>query len=133
MLQETGIVIMNLKIFISTDTYDKKIQSLYSLVKINNGIDNIVDKKYAWVENWLIFLHVFFYITLTFSLLVFIFRHSTVKTFFLSLLTAVILLIFTGIMMLLSNGSEMKRAFILLSYYIMCFSLSLLFLPMGLR
>jgi hypothetical protein len=106
--------------YYNTDTYDKKISSLYSLRSINNGIDNIVDKKYDWIENWLIFLHVFFYITLTLSLLVFIFRHSTVKTFFLSLLTAVILLIFTGIMMLLSNSSDETSvySFIILYYVI---------------
>jgi hypothetical protein len=107
--------------YYNADTYDKKIGSLYSLRKINNGIDNIVAKKYAWVDEWQIYLRVFYYITLLLTLLVFIFRHSTVKTFFLSLLTALILFIFTGIMMLLSHsGDETSVYSFIILYYVIC-------------
>lgn len=112
--------------FYNTDTYDKKISSLYSLRKINNGIDNIVDKKYAWVEDWQIFLRVFYYITLILTLMVFIFRHSTVKTFFLSLLTAVILFIFSGLLMLISyNGDETTVYSLMIVYYLIFTAIAL--------
>jgi hypothetical protein len=101
------------------DSYDTKIRKLYSLRKINNGIDNAVGKKYAWLNDWDVYLRVFYYITLVLTLLVFIFRHTTVKTFFLSLLTAVILFIFTGLMMLVSyNGSESGVLSFMIIYFI---------------
>ena len=100
------------------DTYATKIQKKYSLRRINNGIDNVVGKKYAWIKNWDDFLRVFYYITLTFTLLVFIFRHSTAKTFFLSLLAAVVLVIFTGLIMVVSNGSESTVFSFMILYYL---------------
>ena len=112
--------------YYNTDTYDKKISSLYSLRKINNCIDNIVEKKYAWVNDWQIYLRVFYYITLILTLLVFIFRHSTVKTFFLSLLTAVILFVFSGLLMLISyNGDETTVYSLMIVYYIVFTAIAL--------
>ncbi len=99
------------------DSYEVKIKKKYSLYSINYGIDNIVQKKYAWVKDWDAYLRVFYYITLGLTLLVFIFRHSTVKTFFLSVLTAVVLAIFTGLMMVMSNGDETAILSFMIVYY----------------
>ena len=102
------------------DTYDKKIEKSYSLRRINNGIDNAVQKKYAWLNEWDVYLRIFFYVTFVLTLLVFIFRHTTVKTFFLSLLAAVILFIITGLMMLVSyNGSEVGILSFMIIYYVL--------------
>ncbi len=101
------------------DSYENKIKKKYDLFRISNGIDNAVDKKYEWKNNWEDNLRVFYYITLVFTLLVFIFRHSTAKTFFLSLLTAVVFAILTGLFMLLSyNESEISVLSFIVVYYV---------------
>jgi hypothetical protein len=65
-----------------------------------------VRKKYDWVRNWQDYLRFFYYISLLATMLVFIFRHSTYKTFFLSVLTAVLLFIISGLLLVLSSGYE---------------------------
>jgi hypothetical protein len=100
------------------DSYDTKIKKKYGIIRINNGIDNAVGKKYTWINDWEIFLRVFYYTTFALTLLVFIFRHSTVKTFFLSLLTAVVLSIFTGLMIAISRGEATTALSFIIFYYI---------------
>jgi MFS family permease len=100
------------------DPYNTRIIKKYDLHRINNGIDNAVNKKYAWLNDWENYLRVFYYITLVLTLLVFIFRHSTVKTFFLSLLTAVILAIFTGLILVASRGDETSVLSFIIIYYL---------------
>jgi len=100
------------------DRYETKISKKYSLGMISNGIDNAVTKKYAWVRDWPGYLRIFYYTTLVLTLLVFIFRHTTVKTFFLSLLTAVILAIFTALLLVMSNGNETSILSFLVVYFI---------------
>jgi len=102
----------------NNDGYEAKIKKKYSLIRIGNGIDNAVRKKYAWVDDWNVYLRFFYYTTLLLTLLVFIFRHSTVKTFFLSVLTAVVLMIITGLLMVISNGSESSVFSFIVVYYI---------------
>lgn len=116
------------------DSYEVKIKKKYSLYSINYGIDNIVQKKYAWVEDWDVYLRVFYYITLGLTLLVFIFRHSTVKTFFLSVLTAVILVIVTGLMMVMSyNSTEISVLSFMIVYYAIFVALALSIFGAGVR
>ncbi|MGC4101755.1 hypothetical protein [Ferruginibacter sp.] len=100
------------------DNYETKIKKKYGLIKVGYGLANITGKKYAWVDSWKEYLRVFYYITLTFTLLVFIFRHSTAKTFFLSLLAAVILSVFTGLMLVMSQGDEVAVLSFMVVYYI---------------
>jgi hypothetical protein len=108
------------------DSYEVKIKKKYGLYSINYGIDNIVQKKYAWLQDWDVYLRVFYYITLGLTLLVFIFRHSTVKTFFLSVLTAVILFIVTGLMMVMSyNSTEISVLSFMIVYYAVFVALAL--------
>ncbi len=89
----------------STD-YDTRIKEKYDLGRINNGIDNVIRKKYSWLGNWPDYFRVFYYISLFITLLVFIFRHTTAKTFFLSVLTAVLLTILTGLLLVFSEGDD---------------------------
>jgi hypothetical protein len=100
------------------DSYDLKIKKKYDLIRINNGIDNAVSKKYNWLKEWNSYLRFFYYTTLVLTLLVFIFRHSTVKTFFLSLLAAVIVMIFTGLLIVMSNGEETTVLSFIVIYYL---------------
>lgn len=99
--------------------YDVKIRRKYNLSQINNGIDNVVEKKYAWADSWHIYIRVFYYITLLLTMLVFIFRHSTAKTFFLSVLVAVLLVIISGlILVVFSPGEEQTMLSFILLYYV---------------
>ena len=108
------------------DSYEVKIKKKYALYSMNYGIDNIVQKKYAWLQDWDVYLRVFYYITLGLTMLVFIFRHSTVKIFFLSVLTAVILFIVTGLMMVMSyNSTEISVLSFMIVYYAIFVALAL--------
>ena len=70
----------------------------YDLPKVNRSINNITDRKYRWEGLTLkVFLRVFYYVTFCIALMVFIFRHSTVKTFFLSVLSGIILFMLTAL------------------------------------
>jgi hypothetical protein len=101
------------------DNYSTIINKKYDLIRAGNGIDNAVRKKHAWVNAWHIYLRVFYYITLLLTMLVFIFRHSTVKTFFLSVLTAVLLAIITGLLTLVSQGDEVTALSFMIVYYVL--------------
>jgi hypothetical protein len=71
---------------------DKK----YRLSDVDNSITHIFRKKYRWRDSDQdVFFRVFFYFVLGISLLIFIFRHTTIRTFFLSLLAGVLITIFT--------------------------------------
>lgn len=100
------------------DSYDTKISKKYSLDRISNGVYNVVRKKYAWKTDWPDYVRIFYYITLFLTLLVFIFRHSTAKTFFLSVLTAVLLTIITGLLLVISDGDEVSGLSFLILYYV---------------
>lgn len=88
------------------DNYETRISKKYDFARINNGLYNIVQKKQTWRQDWDFYLRTCYYLTLVLTMLVFIFRHSTIKTFFLSALTAVLLSIITGLMMVFSYGDE---------------------------
>ena len=104
-------------------SYDVKIRNKYSLGKIRNGIDNIVRKKYAWKKDWPIYLRVFYYAALLLTLLIFIFRHTTVKTFFLSILTAVLLSIISGLILVFNYEDEPSTLFSFMILYYAVFAI----------
>jgi len=86
------------------NSYHSKIMYKYDLYRINQRIENIADKKYRWdTETISISWRVLYYFTLVFSLLVLIYRHTTRRTFFLSLLSAVVLSILTGIFIAMTH------------------------------
>ena len=99
-------------------SYDRKIKKKYDLSRISNGIDNVVRKKYAWKNAWPMYLRIFYYTALLLTLLIFIFRHTTVKAFFLSVLTAVLFTIISGLMLVFKQADEETTllSFIILYY-----------------
>jgi hypothetical protein len=66
-------------------------------------------------------------------MLVFIFRHSTVKTFFLSVLTAVLLSIITGLLMVIGQGDEVSVLSFMIVYYVLFAILTLSIFKTGIR
>lgn len=97
--------------------YNDKIQNRYNLAQINNSFYNIKEKKYRWYEGNESRLKFWLYISLIFSLLVFIYRHTTVKTFFLTILTGIILLILSGLFLAFSHFKEETVYYLILLYY----------------
>jgi len=106
-------------------TYEFRVKKRYQIDIVESSLRNIVERKYRFCGNDLGWeIRVLFYISLFFSLLVFVFRHSTTKTFFLSLLTAIILSILTGLMIAFSNGSEKASMTWLITYTLIFFGVS---------
>jgi hypothetical protein len=95
-----------------------EIQEKYHIEKVISGIDNIATRKYYlsyrhYQETILIMC----YATLVLTLLVFIFRHSTVKTFFLSLLLGIILAIISGLIVAITRMRGEGFMKMILVYY----------------
>jgi hypothetical protein len=89
-----------------TNTRIEEVYKKYGLKEINHNINNIVSKKYRWENDHLPgFVRLFYYFTLGISLLLFIFRHSTIRTFFLTLLTGVLLTILTSMVFAFSHSN----------------------------
>lgn len=99
------------------DNWHSILLKKYNIYAINDNISNITEKKYRWNEEDMHgYARIFYYITLSLSLLVFIFRHSTVKTFFLSLLAGVLLTIFTALVFAFSNNDDSAYFMIIIVY-----------------
>lgn len=81
----------------NTDAYSI-ISSKYNVGQVNSGVSNILSRYYRWDEEGIVIAyHVIYYIGMFLGLCLFIFRHSTIRTFFLSILTGIVLAIVTGI------------------------------------
>lgn len=103
----------------NSTTYTNRIQAKYDLRRLDNGIDAALDKKFRFDRDEGLFWRFLFYPALFIALLLFVFRNSTVRTFFLTLLTIVLLMIFTGLLMVgLRSGEESSFLMILLLYYL---------------
>jgi hypothetical protein len=89
------------------DVYFQSVQNEYRLTNVEMSIIEIVSKKYRW-GNWQPwqYIRIFYYFTLGITLLIFIFRHSTVRAFFLTLLTGVLLAIITALIFSFANVEE---------------------------
>lgn len=104
------------------DSEFEVIRKKYRLSYINGCISNVVEKKYRWAPDHLpLFVRIFYYTGLGISLLIFMFRHSTGKTFFLSLLTAVLLTIFTSLFLAYSGFDETAFFMALIIYTLLFF------------
>lgn len=92
---------------------------------INSGIYHITSRMHPFGRNdgLGIFLFVI-YFALALTLLLFAFRHSTIRTFFFTLLAGIVLSIITGLFMALTNGSFIAFLVVLLFYYAVFFTLS---------
>src|SRR5690606_6447207 len=87
--------------------YVQQIQKKYNLGDVSESLRNIIQRKYRWAPDRLTnYLRILYYFALSISLLVFIFRHTTTRTFFLSLLTGVLLTLFTALLMAFSGFQE---------------------------
>lgn len=109
------------------EPYEQRVNRLYSASRAESGIRNISDKKYRWdLSNADAYIRIIFYITLVLSLLVFIFRHSTKRTFFLSLLTALVLFIMS-VIIIASSGERADTTIplLFLIYYLSALGISL--------
>lgn len=104
----------------------EKINNKYQLASINSSISHLVTKKYRWEKSKLPeAVRIFYYVTLSITLLIFIFRHSTVRTFFLTLLTGVLLVIFSALLFSFSHFEETAMFACLVIYTFLFFFLSL--------
>lgn len=104
------------------DSEFEVIRKKYRLSWVNNNVENVTDKKYRFEPDHLpLFARVVYYIALSVSLLIFVFRRSTIKTFFLSLLTAVLLTIFTTLFLAYSGFEETSMFMSLMVYTILFF------------
>jgi len=66
---------------------------------IEEGLENISFRKYFWSGKAIeVFFRIWFYTVLGLSLLIFVFRHSTTKVFFLSLFVSVLLMMISGLL-----------------------------------
>ena len=92
--------------------------NLLGISLIQDGVDNILDRKNAWLPKRIPDLfRIAFYISLFISLLVFIFRHTTVRTFFIGILSVFVLAILTGLILGLMQISSNSFFVVLLLYY----------------
>ena len=108
-------------------SYMSKIRDKYDLYFVNRRVESITEKKYRWSPGVIeVSWRVTYYITLALALLVLIFRHTTRRTFFLSLLTAVVLSILTGLFIAMSPYSEGSFYTWMIIYYIIFCVLSAL-------
>ncbi|MBK8087282.1 MAG: hypothetical protein IPK31_04635 [Chitinophagaceae bacterium] len=107
-------------------SYYNLIEGRYILPEVNASISNITQKKYRWQDNNDSRFRVWLYLTLVFTLLIFIFRHSTVKTFFLSILTGIILLVLSALIMAFFRFNEKGMYIMMLLYYICFFAVATL-------
>lgn len=113
--------------FKTSKEYSQIIREKYKVTDVSSSINNITERKYRWAPDKLAdIFRILYYITLTLSLLIFIFRHSTTKTFFLSLLTIIILTILTALLMAFAGYKESSFFAWLLTYSILFFIISLL-------
>ena len=91
----------------------------YHIDGASRGIDRILRKQQIvqWRYIGFVLLTVYF-VSLGIALLLFVFRHSTVKTFFVTLAAAAILLIITAMILALCNAEDLQAAAVFYFYYI---------------
>lgn len=110
-------------------SYMSRIRDKYDLYLVNQQIDNITEKKYRWDKETIgICWRLGYYLTLFLALLVLIYRHTTRRTFFLSLLTAVVLTIVTALFIAMAPYSENAFYIWTIGYFILFIIISALIL-----
>jgi hypothetical protein len=89
---------------------------------IEEGLDNISFRKYLWSgEAVEVFFRIWFYTVLGLSLLIFVFRHSTTKVFFLSLFVSVLLMMISGLLGAFLSLEEIGVYNLMILYVLMFF------------
>lgn len=132
LVKKYTIVVEQLSYYSESDYDDEKsiegrIRKRYNLSAVSFSIGHIVERKFKWSEQWWpIYIRLFYYFTIFITLLVFILRHTTVKTFFWSLLTLLVLSILTGLLMAFFRYTDVSFFGVVLFYSLVAFFLSLL-------
>lgn len=99
-------------------TYMTKITDKYDLDVVNRALSNVADKKYRWDKELVsVSIHIAYYFTLVLALLALIYRHTTRRTFFLSLLAGVVLSILTGIFIAMAPYGETVFGTWIIAYF----------------
>lgn len=112
--------------FEKDDTPLEIINKKYRLSDVDNSITHIFRKKYRWHDSDQdVFFRVFFYFVLGISLLIFIFRHTTIRTFFLSLLAGVLITIFTTLIAAFTRADSVFVLGWMVFYELLFFCISL--------
>jgi len=98
-----------------------KIRRNYNLYHTEGRFNRIIEAKYRWKEDEFsqIIWRVFFYITLGLTLLVFIYRHTTIRTFFLSLLSVFVITLLSSIILAIAFRSVGDPFLLILIYYVL--------------
>lgn len=111
------------KTYSLTDTgYNFRLQKRYITAIIEENIRNIANRKYRWDSGMDDMLRIIFYYTFCLSILIFVFRHSTTKTFFVSLLVGILLTILTAAIIAFSRGSSASTILWFILSYITLFT-----------
>jgi hypothetical protein len=112
--------------YVDHSNVEERIRNRYGLLHTANSIDNILERKYRWSSAYLpFFFRLFIYTTLVLTLLLFAFRHTTAKTFFLSILTGIILTILTSLILAFSRRNGEAFFEWILFYFILSFGIAL--------
>jgi hypothetical protein len=102
----------------STDPYSI-IMSKYQVGQVNAGITHVSGRYYRWDDDEIAgAAHVIYYTAMFLGLCLFIFRHSTMRTFFLSVLTAIVLGIITLIVGALLGWEEKAAVVVIFVYFL---------------
>jgi hypothetical protein len=108
------------------DSHWDIIQKKYRIGDVDNSISHVFRKKYRWSGDHLeVYLRIFYYLTLGITLLIFIFRHTTVRTFFLSILAGVIITIITALVASFTRAEAVHILGCLIAYVFLFFFVSL--------
>jgi len=99
-------------------SYYNVISKRYNLYPVNSNLYNLVDKKYRWYSNNDVRFRVWFYLSFALTLLLFIFRHSTTRAFFLTLLSCIVLAILSALALAFSRSDEKAVYILYLVYYL---------------
>ncbi|MGB8192722.1 MAG: hypothetical protein WCF67_12420 [Chitinophagaceae bacterium] len=104
-----------------------RITERYGLRYISSSMHNILQRKHRWAwEEMDVPIRLFTYTALILSILLLAFRHTTAKTFFLSVLTVIILTVLTSLIVAFSGDEEkvILNAIIFYSFLSLAISLT---------
>ena len=98
--------------------YVSRIDRKYSLPPVRNSLYNISNRKYRWDDQTIrVSIEVFYYVTLVLTMFVFIYRRTSLRTFFLGLLAALLITIFTSLAGAFFDIRDISLNMLLLIYY----------------
>lgn len=119
-------VFKDFEYYSSAHDYDARVRARYFVNETSRSMENINERMHRFdAENLPTLFRIHFYITLALTLLLFIFRHSTPKAFFLGILTALVLFILTALLLAFSYNSEDIWLVWVILYFLLFFIISI--------